>query len=48
MKDLNPTAFNLWLFGASLGYAIADLHGLSVGLTIALGITLAVNLLPGR
>lgn len=44
MKDLNPNAVNFWLFGAALGYAIADLHGLSIGVAVTLGITLAINL----
>jgi hypothetical protein len=47
MDRLNPVALGLWFFGASLGYAIADGHGLAIGLAIASGVTTAVSIFRG-
>lgn len=46
---MNPTAFNLWITGTALGFAIhGDMWGAAVGLAAASGITLIINLIPSR
>lgn len=44
--NLNPVAFNLWIVGASGGYAIHGMFGAAIGLCVASALTVVISILP--
>lgn len=40
---MNPVAIILFLFGASVGFAMDNIHGASVGVAITTGMSLVVS-----
>jgi len=45
MSNLNPNALALWLFLVLLGFLIGGWHYALIGLTVGVGISLAVSLI---